>query len=82
LQREQKSIIFVTSMNDLIHLRLAASLHDIIIKISHESGLSKQDVIRQMIISQLETKYGDNLMMNIQQVKQAIKKEYETTTAI
>jgi hypothetical protein len=35
-----------------------------------------------MIISQLETKYGDNLMMNIQQVKQAIKKEYETTTAL
>jgi hypothetical protein len=30
-----------------------------------------------MIISQLETKYGDNIMMNISQVKQQIKNEYE-----
>lgn len=77
MHSEQKSIIFVTTMNDLIHLRLAASLHDIIIKISHESGMSKQDVIRQMIISQLETKYGDNLLMNIHEVKQQIRAEYE-----
>lgn len=63
--------------NEIIHLRIASSLYDIINKISHESGLSKQDVIRQMIISQLETKYGQNLMMNITDVKQQIKKEYE-----
>ena len=64
-------------MNEIIHLRIARSLYDIINKLSHESGLSKQDVIRQMIISQLETKYGDNIMMNISQVKQQIKNEYE-----
>jgi hypothetical protein len=64
-------------MNEIIHLRIARSLYDIINKLSHESGLSKQDVIRQMIISQLETKYGDNIMMNITQVKQQIKNEYE-----
>lgn len=69
--------------NEIIHLRIANSLYDIINKISHESGLSKQDVVRQMIISQLETKYGDNLMMNINHVKNQIKNEYETnqTTA-
>lgn len=64
-------------MNEIIHLRIARSLYDIINKLSHESGLSKQDVIRQMIISQLETKYGDNIMMNITKVKQQIKQEYE-----
>jgi hypothetical protein len=32
-----------------------------------------------MIISQLETKYGDNIMMNMKDVKTQIKKEYETT---
>jgi hypothetical protein len=66
-------------MNDIIHLRIARSLYDIINKLSHETGLSKQDVIRQMIISQLETKYGDNIMMNMKDVKTQIKKEYETT---
>jgi hypothetical protein len=66
-------------MNDIIHLRIARSLYDIINKLSHETGLSKQDVIRQMIISQLETKYGDNIMMNMKDVKTQIKQEYETT---
>jgi len=66
-------------MNDIIHLRIARSLYDIINKLSHETGLSKQDVIRQMIISQLETKYGDNIMINMKDVKTQIKKEYETT---
>ena len=66
-------------MNDIIHLRIARSLYDIINKLSHETGLSKQDVIRQMIISQLETKYGDNIMMNMKDVKIQIKQEYETT---
>lgn len=66
-------------MNDIIHLRIARSLYDIINKLSHETGLSKQDVIRQMIISQLETKYGDNIMMNMKDVKHQIKNEYETT---
>jgi hypothetical protein len=66
-------------MNDIIHLRIARSLYDIINKLSHETGLSKQDVIRQMIISQLETKYGDNIMMNMKYVKTQIKQEYETT---
>jgi hypothetical protein len=32
-----------------------------------------------MIISQLETKYGDNIMMNMKDVKTQIKQEYETT---
>lgn len=32
-----------------------------------------------MIISQLETKYGDNIMMNMKDVKHQIKNEYETT---
>lgn len=62
---------------DVIHLRLNSELHDLIIKISHESGMSKQDVIRQMIISQLEKKYGENLMLNIREVKNQIKREYE-----
>ena len=80
MDSSQKGIIFVTAsytMNEIIHLRIARSLYDIINKLSHESGLSKQDVIRQMIISQLETKYGDNIMMNITKVKQQIKQEYE-----
>jgi len=65
---------------DVIHLRLNSELHDLIIKISHESGMSKQDVIRQMIISQLEKKYGENLMLNIREVKNQIRQEYEVPT--
>jgi len=65
---------------DVIHLRLNSELHDLIIKISHESGMSKQDVIRQMIISQLEKKYGENLMLNIREVKNQIRQEYEVST--
>jgi hypothetical protein len=68
-------------MNEIIHLRIARSLYDIINKLSHETGLSKQDVIRQMIISQLETKYGDNLMINIKSVKNQIRNEYELKTS-
>lgn len=65
---------------DVIHLRVNSEIHDLIIKISHESGMSKQDVIRQMIISQLEKKYGENLMLNIRDVKNQIKREYEIST--
>ncbi len=65
---------------DVIHLRVNSEIHDLIIKISHESGMSKQDVIRQMIISQLEKKYGENLMLNIRNVKNQIKREYEIST--
>jgi len=65
---------------DVIHLRLNSEIHDLIIKINHESGMSKQDVIRQMIISQLEKKYGENLMLNIREVKNQIKREYEVST--
>ena len=65
---------------DVIHLRVNSEIHDLIIKISHESGMSKQDVIRQMIISQLEKKYGENLMLNIRNVKNQIKREYEVST--
>lgn len=68
-------------MNEIIHLRIARSLYDIINKLSHETGLSKQDIIRQMIISQLETKYGDNLMINIKSVKNQIRNEYELKTS-
>ena len=66
-------------MNDVIHLRIPQGLNDILLKISHESGMSKQAVIRQMIISQLELKYGDNIVMNIQDVKKQIKQQYENT---
>jgi hypothetical protein len=65
---------------DMVSLRLNSEIHDLIIKISHESGMSKQDVIRQMIISQLEKKYGENLMLNIRDVKNQIKREYEIST--
>lgn len=65
---------------DMVSLRLNSEIHDLIIKISHESGMSKQDVIRQMIISQLEKKYGENLMLNIREVKNQIKREYEVPT--
>ena len=66
-------------MNDVIHLRIPQGLNDILLKISHESGMRKQAVIRQMIISQLELKYGDNIVMNIQDVKKQIKQQYENT---
>jgi hypothetical protein len=68
------------TMNDVIHLRIPQGLNDILLKISHESGMSKQSVIRQMIISQLEMKYGDNIVMNIQDVKKQIKQQYENTS--
>lgn len=60
---------------DYIHFRISPVIHDIIAKISFDTGLSKQDVIRQMIINQITEKYNINLLMDMQQIKEKIQNE-------
>ena len=65
---------------DMISLRINSEIHDLIIKISHETQMSKQEIIRQMILAQLSRKFGEDIMLNMQNVKQKIKQEYEVPT--
>ena len=58
--------------NELIHFRVTKVLSEILNKISFDTGMSKQDVIRQMIIDKISAKYDIDLLMDINEIKQKI----------
>lgn len=77
----QNSIKFVSmrsSDNELIHFRITKVLSDILNKISFDTGMSKQDVIRQMIIDRIEQKYNIDLLMDINEIKNKILQNEKT----
>lgn len=67
-----------SSDNELIHFRITKVLSDILNKISFDTGMSKQDVIRQMIIDRIEQKYNIDLLMDINEIKNKILQNEKT----
>ena len=67
-----------SSDNELIHFRITKFLSDILNKISFDTGMSKQDVIRQMIIDRIEQKYNIDLLMDINEIKNKILQNEKT----
>ena len=71
----QISIIFVSmdiGNNELIHFRITKVLSTILNKISFDTGMSKQDIIRQMIIDRISEKYNIDLLMSPNEIKNKI----------
>jgi len=58
--------------NELIHFRITKVLSEILNKISFDTGMSKQDVIRQMIIDKISAKYDVDLLMDVNEIKNKI----------
>ena len=58
--------------NELIHFRITKVLSTILNKISFDTGMSKQDIIRQMIIDRISEKYDIDLLMNPNEIKNKI----------
>jgi len=54
---------------DLIGLRISPVVHDFLNRKSHESGVSKQQIIRTMIEKCLSDEYGENIILNAQKIK-------------
>ena len=71
---KQISIIFVSMSgnNELIHFRITKVLSTILNKISFDTGMSKQDIIRQMIIDRISEKYDIDLLMSPNEIKNKI----------
>jgi hypothetical protein len=58
--------------NEYIHFRITKILSEILNKISFDTGMSKQDIIRQMIIDRISQKYEIDLLMDINEIRQKI----------
>jgi len=58
--------------NEYIHFRITKILSEILNKISFDTGMSKQDIIRQMIIDRISEKYDIDLLMDINEIKNKI----------
>jgi len=67
--------------NELIHFRVTKVLSEILNKISFDTGMSKQDVIRQMIIDKISAKYDIDLLMDINEIKQKILQNDKKTVS-
>jgi hypothetical protein len=65
--------------NELIHFRITKVLSEILNKISFDTGMSKQDVIRQMIIDKISAKYDIDLLMDMNEIKNKILNNEKTT---
>lgn len=64
--------------NEYIHFRIPPILSDILNKISFDTGMSKQDIIRHMIIERIEQKYNVDLLMDINEIKNKILQNEKT----
>jgi len=64
--------------NELIHFRITKVLSEILNKISFDTGMSKQDVIRQMIIDKISAKYDIDLLMDMNEIKNKILNNEKT----
>ena len=60
------------SENEYIHFRITKVLSEILNKISFDTGMSKQDIIRQMIIDRIAQKYDIDLIMDMNEIKNKI----------
>jgi hypothetical protein len=67
--------------NELIHFRITKVLSEILNKISFDTGMSKQDVIRQMIIDKISAKYDVDMLMDINEIKNKILQNDKKTVS-
>jgi hypothetical protein len=67
--------------NELIHFRITKVLSEILNKISFDTGMSKQDVIRQMIIDKISAKYDVDLLMDVNEIKNKILQNDKKTVS-
>ena len=58
--------------NEYIHFRITKVLSEILNKISFDTGMSKQDIIRHMIIDRISQKYDIDLLMDMNEIKNKI----------
>jgi hypothetical protein len=68
------------SENEYIHFRITKILSEILNKISFDTGMSKQDIIRQMIIDRISEKYDIDLLMDINEIKNKILTHEKTVS--
>jgi predicted DNA-binding protein len=66
--------------NEYIHFRITKILSEILNKISFDTGMSKQDIIRQMIIDRISEKYDIDLLMDINEIKNKILTHEKTVS--
>ena len=62
----------MSAENEYIHFRITKVLSTILNKISFDTGMSKQDIIRQMIIDRISEKYNIDLLMSPNEIKNKI----------
>lgn len=62
----------MSAENEYIHFRITKVLSTILNKISFDTGMSKQDIIRHMIIDRISEKYNIDLLMNPNEIKNKI----------
>lgn len=62
----------MSSENEYIHFRITKVLSTILNKISFDTGMSKQDIIRHMIIDRISEKYNIDLLMSPNEIKNKI----------
>jgi len=61
--------------SEIIHFRIPKFLSEIINKISFDTGMSKQEIIRQMIYKAVEQKYQKNPITQIEEIQKQIINE-------
>jgi predicted DNA-binding protein len=64
--------------NEYIHFRITKILSEILNKISFDTGMSKQDIIRKMIIDRISQKYDVDLLMDVNEIKNKILNHEKT----
>ena len=64
--------------NEYIHFRITKVLSEILNKISFDTGMCKQDIIRHMIIDRISEKYDIDLLMDINEIKNKILQNEKT----
>ena len=62
----------MSAENEYIHFRITKVLSTILNKISFDTGMSKQDIIRQMIIDRISEKYNIDLLMSPNEIQNKI----------
>jgi len=62
----------MSAENEYIHFRITKVLSTILNKISFDTGMSKQDIIRHMIIDRISEKYNIDLLMSPNEIKNKI----------
>ena len=61
--------------NEYIHFRIPKVMSEMLNKMSFDTGMSKQEIIRQMIYKAIEEKYKKNPILQIDEIQKQIINE-------